>query len=202
MTPTRGRPAATARAAAMRLRRCATSRPGRRLAEHGVPGPQRRRRRGSHRRGDARTRQHVLPASSATGPTPWPAAFVARDHAPRRGRPRHHRPVLRRGDRGARRSRRGARLQRRARPRPWTRGRGDRADDGPRDAPLRRDRPPRRHAGPARLLADLATRSSRWSRCGRVEPARRSRPWTSTTGRASDRCSSTSSSSATHGSRS
>ena len=80
---------------------------------------------------------------------------------------------------------------------------GDGADDRPRDPPLRRDRPARRHAGPAAVArgpADVA--ASRSSRSGRARACWTCRRSTSTTGPASAPGSSTSSTSVTPGSRS
>ena len=154
-------------------RRCATSRPrpGSRRApsrassttpRRAVPIAAETRERVIARRAQAR-----LPAQPAR---PRPARRV--DDAPRRGRPRHHRPVLRGRDRGPVGRGDGARLQRRPRPRPRPRRRGARADGRARDAPLRCDRPARRHAGPAAP----ARRPARLARPGRrpvagLEPA-------------------------------
>ena len=114
---------------------------GRRVAEHGVAGPERRPDARPDRAGDAGARRRHRPQAGLPAELPRPRPARRLDDAARRGRPRHHRPVLRGRHRGAVDRGDEPRLQRRPRPRPRPGRRGARADRGPRDAPLRRDRP-------------------------------------------------------------
>ena len=145
--------------------------------------------------GDPRAGDRSPPAGSATGPTRSPAACAARRRccsapssatSPTRSSPGAIEALSIEAM--------APRLQRRPRPRPRPGGRGARPDGGPRDAPLRRDRPARRHAGPAAAArGPRGLRSSPSSRCGRARARSRCRPSTSTTAPASGPGSTTSS---------
>ena len=122
---------------------------GRRLAEHGVAGPQRRTDPRADRGGDTGTRDRGRARAGLPAKPPRAGAAWRADEPDGRGRPRLQRPVLRERDRAARGRGDGQRLQRGPRPCPRPARRVDPAERGPRDPPHRRDHPARRHAGPA-----------------------------------------------------